>query len=191
MPTEVYDGVVTSDSIQSEDDRRLFVQFYQTAVKNETKSAAEGRPIFDEVAMVKIITPGSRDVLVNKATNHYRERFPLQWERFQKKLAPSPDGTPLEEVPFLTVGQIAELKALNVFTLEQLAGISDSHSRHFMSYNSMKQKAVAYLESAKSAAPITMLKNELEKRDAEIETLKQQVAKLMAVEDSKVTPKAA
>jgi len=185
MPTEEYDGIVTSDSIQSEDDKRLFVQFFLAAVKNETKSAAEGRPIFDEIPMVKIITPGSRDVLVNKAHQIYRDRFPLQWDRFQKKLTPVQDGTRLEEVPFLTVGQIAELKALNVFTLEQLAGLSDANSRHFMSFNSMKQKAVAYLESAKSAAPITMLKNELEKRDSEIEVLKQQVAKLMAANEEK------
>jgi hypothetical protein len=180
MPTAEYDGVVTSDSVQSEDDKRLFVQFYMTAVKNESKSAEEGRPIFNEVAMVKIITPGSRDVLVNKASQTYKERFPAQWDRFQRKLTPAQEGTPLEEVPFLTVGQIAELKALNVFTLEQLAGIADTHSRHFMGFNSLKQKAVAYLESAKSAAPITMLKNELEKRDAEITTLKDQVAKLMS-----------
>jgi predicted MPP superfamily phosphohydrolase len=94
-------------------------------------------------------------------------------------LTPAQEGTPLEEVPFLTVSQIAELKGLNVYTLEQLAGIADTHSRHFMGFNSMKQKAVAYLESAKSAAPITAMKLELEKRDAEIEVLKQQVAKLM------------
>jgi len=187
MSTPEYDGVVTSDSVQSDDDKRLFVQFFMTAVKNESKSATEGRPIFDEVPMVRIITPGSRDVMVNKAMMVYQERFPVQWDRFQRKLTPAQEGTPLEEVPFLTVGQIAELKALNVFTLEQLAGISDTHSRHFMGCNGMKQKAVAYLESAKSAAPITAMKMELEKRDAEIEVLRGQVAKLMKAEETKKT----
>ena len=187
MPTPEYDGVVTSDAVQSDDDKRLFVQFFMTAVKNEQKSAAEGRPIFDEVPMIRIMTPGSRDVMVNKAMQVYQERFPVQWDRFKRKLEPAQEGTPLEEVPFLTVGQIAELKALNVFTLEQLAGISDTHGRHFMGYNGMKQKAVAYLESAKSAAPITRMREELEQRDAEINTLKQQVARLMANDEAKKT----
>src|SRR5262245_10732606 len=103
MYTPEYDGVVTSESIQSEADKKLFVQFFMIAKKNEGKSALEGRPIFDEVPMVKIITPGSKDVMVNKANETYQARFPLQWERFKKRLEQSQEGTPLEEVPFLTV----------------------------------------------------------------------------------------
>jgi len=179
MPTQEYDGVVTSESIQSDDDKRLVVEFYMAAVKDEGKSAEAGRPIFNDVPMIKIITPGSRDVYTNKALQVYRERFPKHWDRFQRRIVQIVEGTPLEEVPFLTVSQIAELKALNCLTLEQLAGIADTHGSKFMGFNGIKAKAVAYLEAAKSAAPITQLKAELERRDAEIITLQQQVALLM------------
>jgi hypothetical protein len=180
MPTPTYDGVVTSDLNESEEDKRLLVHFYTEAVKNEAKSAEAGRPIFDEIPMIRIITPGSRDVMVNVVNDRYKERFPRQWERFTKQLEQSVDGTPLEQVPFLTVGQIAELKAVNCLTLEHLAGMSDQLASKLMGMHSLRQKAKAYLEAANNAAPLTKLQAELEQRDAEIESLRNQLKTLQA-----------
>lgn len=179
MPTPTYDGTIYDDSTVHEEDKRLFVQFYYEAVKNETKSAAEGRPIFDEVPMVKIITPGSRDVMVTKAGKNYQMRFPKQWEAFLKQGEQTVNGTPLEQVPFLTVGQIAELKALNVQTLEQLANLSDTVMHRFMGANKMKQQAQAYLLAAFDNAPLATMQAELEKRDARISALEQQIEMLV------------
>jgi hypothetical protein len=180
MPTPTYDGAVYDDHTVHEEDKRLLVQFYNEAVKNATKSAAEGRPVFDEIPHVKIITPGSRDVMVTRATVNYQQRFPRQWDQFVRMQTQSLEGTPLEQVPFLTVGQIAELKALNVLTLEQLANLSDSVVHKFMGAQKMKQQAQNYLDAAKSAAPMTQLMAELEKRDAQIAALQQQVEALVA-----------
>lgn len=176
MPTPTYDGVVTSELDESAEDKRLLVQFYFEAVKNEFKSAQEGRPIFDDVPMIKIITPGSRDVMVAQANERYQTRFPRHWEAFQKKMSQVVEGTPLEQVPFLTVSQIAELKAVNCLTLEHLATMSDQNAAKFMGMNGLRQKAKDYLEAAKSAAPLTRLQAELAKRDNEIEVLKNQLA---------------
>ncbi len=178
MPTPTYDGVVTSELNESEEDKRLLVQFYTEAIKNESKSAEAGRPIFDEIPMIRIITPGSRDVMVNVVNDKYKERFPRHWERFLKQQEQSVDGTPLEQVPFLTVGQIAELKAVNCLTLEHLATMSDQLASKMMGMNSVRQKAQAYLAAAKDAAPITKLQAEIERRDNEIDTLKKQLAAL-------------
>lgn len=188
MPTPVYDGAIYDDQSIHEDDKRLFVQFYMEPVKNAVKSAAEGRPIFDEVPMVKIITPGSRDVMVTRANAQYQQRFPRQWEAFQRNIAQTVDGTPLEQVPFLTVSQVAELKALNVLSLEQLAGLSDAVLHRFMGAQKMKQQAQTYLDAAKSAAPMTQLMAELEKRDAQIAALQQQVEQLVAAKKATAEP---
>ncbi len=188
MPTPTYDGAVYDDQTVHEEDKRLFVQFYLEPVKNATKSAVEGRPIFDELPMVKIITPGSRDVMVTRATANYQQRFPKQWDAFQRNLSQSIEGTPLEQVPFLTVGQIAELKALNVMTLEQLANLSDAVVHKFMGAQKMKQQAQTYLDAAKSAAPMTQLMAELEKRDAQIAALQQQVEQLVAAKKATAEP---
>lgn len=44
-------------------DIRLFKQFYKRAVLNRVRSAEAGRPIFDEVDYIRIIVPGSKDIL--------------------------------------------------------------------------------------------------------------------------------
>lgn len=185
MPTPTFDGEVYDDQQQYKDDNKLFAQFFTQAVKNETKSLVEGRPIFDEKVLIRILTPGSRDVMVTTASEQYRMRFPKQWERFKMKHSQTQDGTPLEEVPFLTVGQIAELKGVNVHTLEQLAGMSDVLAQKFMGSHQLRQRAQAFLQAAKESAPVQQLQAELEKRDNEIELLKSQVNQLIAAQEAK------
>jgi hypothetical protein len=179
MPTAEYEGKVFEEDQQYEDDKRLFAQFFTEAVHDKVSSEREGRPIFREVPHIRIMTPGSRDVMVNKANETYKRRFPKQWERYQKQLEQVQDGTPLEQVPWLTVGVIAELKALNCFTLEHLAGMSDVQMSKMMGMTGYKQKAVAFLQLAKETAPFTQMQAQLEERDTQIAVLQQQVKQLM------------
>ena len=164
---------------QSEADRKLFVIFFKGTVKNETKSIAEGRPIFDEIDLVKIMTPGSRDTFVGDATPDYQARFPQQWARYKANQSQEDGGTPLNMVPWLTVGQIEEFKAFNVRTIEGLAGMADSVAQKFMGFHEFRRKAQAYLEAAKETAPIHKMQAELQKRDDEIAQLKETVANLV------------
>lgn len=178
MGTATYDAELYDQSNQYKDDNRLFAQFFVEAVQNKVKSDAEGRPVFDEVVMIRIITPGSRDVMVTKANEFYKQRFPRQWAAFEQKRTQVVDGTPLEQVPFLTVGQVAELKGVNVYTLEQLANLPDNVSQRFMGFYGLKQRAQSFLAAAKEAAPITKLQAELEQRDNEIALLRTQLEEL-------------
>jgi hypothetical protein len=184
MPTQTLDEPNYTDN-EYKDDDKLFVMFFMEAVHNKTKSDLEGRPIFDEKPMVKIVTPGSKDILVNKASEHYQRRFAKQWERFKRNQEQSVDGTPLEQVPFLTVGQIAELKALNVLTLEGLAGMSDSVAHRFMGFHDTRTKAQRFLEAAKSAAPITAMQAQIDDLKNTNEVLQRQLQELLAANDAK------
>jgi hypothetical protein len=185
MATEVYDQKVYEEDQMNEDDKRLFVQFFVEAVEDKLKSVEEGRPIFREVVNVRIIAPGSRDSTVTRATLHYQNRFQKQWDRFKKALEQTHEGTPLEQVPWLTVGVIAELKAMNCFSLEQLAGMSDSLASRMMGMHSFRQKAQAFLQAAKEAAPFTKMQAQLEERDVQIGVLQEQVKQLMAANAAK------
>jgi|SRR6185436_1626514 len=180
MATAEYDEKVYAEDQMFEDDKKLFVQFFMSAVQDPIKSKEEGRPIFREVPNIRVITPGSRDAMVTRATEHYQQRFSRQWDRFKKQLEQVQDGTPLDQVPWLTVGVIAELKGVNCFTLEQLAGMSDQLAGKMMGMHGFRQKAKAFLEAAAEAAPFTKMHAALEERDVEITVLKQQVAALMA-----------
>lgn len=187
MPTPVFDGFIIDANNEFEHDNKLYVKFFPQAVYNAAKSEDAGRPIFDEVDMIQVMTPGSRDSFVGKASQHYQFRFARQWAAYKAGKEQSADGTPIEEVPFLSVSQVAELKAVNVKTLEHLANMPDVLLQKFMGAHALKQRAQLFLNAAKDNAPMIKLQSELEKRDNEIAVLQRQMSELMAakaVEDA-------
>jgi len=179
MPTAQYDEKVFEQDQQYEDDKRLFVQFFLEPKQDMIASEREGRPIYREIPCIRIMTPGSRDVMVQKVTESYKRRFPKQWERFEKLQEQVVDGTPLEQVPWLSVGIIAELKAVNCHTLEALAGMSDNAMSKMMGMMGFRQKAQNFLAAAKETAPFTQMQAQIEARDNEIALLKQQNKEMM------------
>jgi hypothetical protein len=169
---------------QTEADKRLFVIFYKSALENREKSVAAGRPIFDDVDCIKIISPGSKDSFVGQATPDYQARFPIQWAKFVARQDQNVSGTPLEQLTWLTPAQIAEFHAINCRTIEQLVGMPDSVSQKFMGHYAIKQRAEAYLNASKDAAPLLKMQSELEKRDEQIKMLQDQMQKLVSAQEA-------
>jgi hypothetical protein len=191
MSTDVLDFAMNfDDNQQTEADKRLLVAFFKDTVKNEAKSIEAGRPIFDEIDLVKIITPGSRDSFVGDATEQYQERFRAQWERYKAGKTQSVSGTPLNQLPWLSVSQIAEFNAVGCQTVEQLVGMPDAMSQKFMGHHAIKQKALAYLDAATNAAPMLKMQAELDKRDEQIKELQAQMAAVIAANEKKAPVKA-
>lgn len=173
-------------------DHKLMTNFYVRAVQNNFKSSQEGRPIFDEVEFVRIIIPGDTKTIIDtKVTNEYRNRFAEKYERFKKGMAQAQTGTPLEVWPQMTVGQVAELKAMHISTVEQLADLSDVLAQKIMGSFQLRQKAQVFLEAAKGEAQNSKMAAELEKRDIEIAALKAQVEQILKVKSKPEAPKAA
>lgn len=111
-------------------DSRLAVRFYVLPVKNEFESEKQGRPIFQDVDMIQIMVPGDATSIVHQAVREdHKERFPIQWAHFQNKHAGDTReiGTPLSQWPRLSVSQVEELKALKIYTVENVAGMSDAN----------------------------------------------------------------
>jgi hypothetical protein len=183
------------DNQQAEADKRLFVQFYKDAVKNEFKSKEAGRPIFDEHDFVRVITPGSRDTVITRVADgsDYALRFPTQWARYKAGQNQDVTGTPLSQLPWMSVGQVAEFAAVGCRTVEQLVGMPDNLSQKFMGHHQIKQRAQVYLDAAKEAAPALKLQAELEKRDMEIAELRSMIEAMQAAkkaeQSAKVVPK--
>lgn len=182
-PTEF--GMMDYDGDANNDDKKLFVVFHRGFVQNEAKSAEAGRPVHDDVDMITIRVPGQRDSLVARADLGYQQRFPRQWAQFKANAEQLGSGTQLSEVPWLTPAQIADLKATNIHTVEQLAEMADSNAHVFMGAQGLKQRAKAYLDAAAGAAPALKLQAELEKRDEQIAELTAIVNRLVAEKKSK------
>jgi hypothetical protein len=185
MSTELDFTMNFEDNEQSDADKKLMVVFYKGLIHNEHKSIEAGRPIFDEIDQIKIMTPGSRDTFVGDATPTYQRRFPGQWARYKAGHDQTiGNGTPLNNLPWMTIGQIAEFNAVGCHTVEQLVGMSDALSQKFMGHLQIKQRAQVYLDSAKGNAPALKLQAELEKRDQQIAELQETVKNLIASQKS-------
>lgn len=169
----------------------LVVVFKHHAVLNETKTAAEGRPQYDDVEVVEIRAAGSRNTTVQPATavSHwatdpvtgaqtritYAERFPKQYQQFKARVAQTIAGTPLEHVPFLTEARRAELRALNVYTAEQLAGIDGQELKNLGNGGrELKNKVIEWMAEAKEKnAPNLQMAAELEAMRSRMQLLQE------------------
>jgi len=187
-PTAFDEPVNMENDPRHKMDDKLFVQFYKRAVINNFRTSQEGRPIFDELDYVRIIVPGSKDILDVEAETSYQRRFPKQWERYAANQAQTLSGTPLEVWPQMTVGIVAELKAMNIHTVEQLATIPDVVAGKFQGGQTFKQRAQAFLDAAAGDAQNSKMASELARRDEEIDLLKKQMQDLMASLSEKTKP---
>lgn len=174
-------------------DKKLLVKFYVKAVRNEFKSNQEGRPIYDEVDYVRIITPGNQLSIVDtKVTREHSEvRFSDQYRKFKSSQSQARSGTPLEVWPQMTVGQVAELKAMNIETVEDLAELDDVLAQRIMGNHDLRRRAKAFLEAAAGEAANSKLAHELEKRDNEIALLNEKINQLIAATAAANTAKVA
>ena len=168
-------------------DARLAVQFYKKSVKQENESEAAGRPIFKEFDFVRIMIPGDNLTEIDTyAQESHKQRFPRQWAHYQNQVANHQDivGTPLEAWPQITRSQAEELKGLKFHTVEAIADCSDQQLQRIgmvagMSPHTFRQKAKAFLNLATDSADIA-------KREAELQALRGENAKIKAETDAKL-----
>lgn len=173
---------------QAEADKALFVQFNLEPHQNMTKTALEGRPIFEEREYIMIMVPGDKDSIVHRpALENDKNRFRDRYERWKQKVGDQINtGTPLKMVPWLNSSQVKEMEYFNVYTLEQLAALSDSHAQRFIGINALRQRAKDAIQAAKEAAPLSAIRAEIEAKDNELKTalqaIKDQAARIELLE---------
>lgn len=184
------------DSDINSPDSRLAVRFFQREVKNNFRSEAEGRPIFDMRDYIRIEIPGDRNSIIETFVNDdHKRRFPMQWAQFlnekaEGKLSGDVQGTLLRDWPILTSAQAQELKHYKFYTVEQIASAGDDHISKIgmlagMSPFSLREKARAFLANAKDSAVVQQQAEALRERDEELRQLKEQVAQLLAAQEPK------
>ena len=174
-------------------DKGVHARFYIFPQKNEAKSASAGRPIFEDTEFVEIFASGNSSNIVRRPARHMdKERFRRQYEAFKAGHEDQVQGTLLHEVPWITRSQVEELAYLRIRTLEQLANVSDAACGKHVGLYDLKSKAQKALAAAEGAAPITELtkeneelKRRLDQRDKEMDTMKEQMDKLIALVQAK------
>lgn len=169
-------------------DSRLAVQFYKKSVKQDLASDEAGRPIFKEFDFVRIMIPGDNLTEIDTyAQESHKQRFPRQWAHYQNQVANHQDiiGTPLEAWPQITRSQAEELKGLKFHTVEAIAECSDQQLQRIgmvagMSPHNFRLKAKAFLNLANDSA-------EVAHREAELQALREENAKITAETEAKLS----
>ena len=175
-------------------DESLFVVFYMGTLKNDARSEAEGRHIFDDVECVRIIVPGDKNMLIDRpATKDDKRRFAKQYAMFQqgKTEEEQVSGTRLTEWPFLSRAQVEEFRYLGMRTVEQLAEVRDDICARVPGLTTVKKNAQTWLGKAKSSAEAAKITKTLEDQAAEIATLKQVIKGMGEREDARIAAAAA
>lgn len=169
-------------------DKGVHARFYMHPQQDEQKSAAAGRPIFEETEFVEIIAAGNQTSIIRRPARQMdKQRFQRQYEAFKAGHGDSDYGTILSEVPWITRSQVEELSYLRIRTLEQLANVSDSECGKHVGLYELKSKAQKALAAAEGAAPLTELEQEnkalkktLDDQQSQMSKMQEQMAKLIA-----------
>ena len=159
-------------------DEQLLVRFYRDIKQNPLKTEESGRPMYDEVDWIEIHQPGNKlSSIMRVATDKDKQRFARHWQAYQaRENQEELSGTPLEQWPGVTKAQIAELKYLNIRSIEQLVNLSDGNSKTIMGIEAIKRSAKAYLEAADQQKAA----NEIQAGKAKVEALEEQNTKMAA-----------
>ena len=155
--------------------------FYMRAVRSPARSEESGRPVFDEIAYVRVLVPGDRNSVVDRrVADADRARWPERWAAFEARRE-RPAGTPIEHWPYLTVAGVAELRALEVFTVEQVAN-ADGALRRRIGENAaaLAERARQFLQPQPETE--TALRGEIARLKREIGRLEADNARLRKAE---------
>ena len=163
-----------NEAFGEQKDGKMPVFFHTVQVKNKFKSEQAGRPIFEEQVFITKIVPGGGLTIDRKIRETDKDEFPREWAHWENKKVNLVQGTPLDAWPAISQTQKAEFKALHIFTVDQFAALSDSIGQKIMGFNDLRTQARAFVMAGKSSE----LSDKLAAQDAEMATMRAQIAKL-------------
>ena len=157
--------------------RKVFPEFFAKAVKNIAKSEIQGVPVFDEVEFVTLRIAGdAKSEVVKKVTDDVKAQYAQEYAHWKQTKTQSITGWPVEQMPGLTAGQVAVLKALNIHTVEQLSELTDGNlSAVGMGARDLRAKAQFLVKSARDNAAGMRQAAENDRLKSEVEDLKRQI----------------
>ena len=152
-------------------------EFFMDSVIDQAASAAQGRQIWTDLEMVKVIMPGNSLMMPNfKVTDEHRQRWPEHYKAFKEGLEPPTDGTPIEQWPILSKAQVKELRYLEIRTIENMANIPDSTlQRMGMGGMALRDLARSYLDDGQKHQLETKMMHENEALRSQLSAQQQQI----------------
>lgn len=171
-------GLNADGSVELGSDAQLAVLFYNRAVPNEVRSREQGTPVYEPRDYVKIFHPGEKDVIDRPAKEADKLRFARQWAAYQQRRDQVAEGTPLEHLFPGNPEIVAQLRAVHVHTVQQLASLSDTAAGGIPFGGALRDKAKTFLDGAERAKGYHVLEKQLEEERAKNRELGERLAAL-------------
>lgn len=156
----------------------VHAEFEMYPVLHGIESKAQGREIYVDKPHVRIKVAGNdKEEYFGPVNEQIRARFPEEWEAFERGGAEVHIGTPIDRWPEITPSQVKMLKALHIYTVEDMASLSDAGLQKVgMGGQKLRAAAQRFLSVAQNNADFEKMQ-ELEAQNA---AMKQQLAELQA-----------
>lgn len=164
--------------------QELRPDFFMDTIKDALASRDAGREIFREIERVRIIIPGAvATIAVKNVSDVERQRWPEAYAAFKAGQEAPIVGTPIEEWPVLNRAMVAELRHLQIRTVEELARLSDVQVQHIgMGGSILRERARAFLDDAlhealtsKALAENDVMRSRIGALERQVEQLGQQL----------------
>ena len=121
------------------------VEFYLHPVVDREASLKAGRRIYKPETYIKVQNRGYKDFMSRRATEQDQHDYPIAWARFENGKHRDV-GTPLDKLPSWTPEIEAELKSLDIHSLEDLVRKDVAAD-----LNHLKQQAQWFIEMKEAA----------------------------------------
>ena len=173
----------TDESFMESNRGKMAVFFHAVQVRNNFKSDAEKRPIFEERIFIKKLVPGDSTLIVDRPMREQdMEDHPIEWARYEQKKEQKVAGTPIDAWMAVSETQKAEFKALNIFTIDQFANLPDVTGDKIMGFNDLRSKARAFIMAAQDSQMMDKIRAEMDKK---LEAQEAELAELRAMINKK------
>lgn len=187
--------------LELKEERPAYVRFETRAVEDRNASIEKGHYVTKNVDYALITPPFSKDCVSQEVTvwlktmdenvsagrlpSRWRDNYKQQYEAWKRNEDVPLDGTPIKGWPLLSPAQQANLIAINVRTVEDLAAINDEgQKRYGMGALDLKNKAQAWIKSASSLGSVVQenasLKARVTDQEKTIQSMSEQLQELSA-----------
>lgn len=161
--------------------------FFVEAIKDDAASERDGRPIFRErecVALMIAGDPNSRPVHpISESLFKEKPWLRVHYERWKSNLEPLKSGTPLSQWAPMTPAKLHEFEALDIRSVEDLAGWPDYAIGRMPDGRQWRDKAKAWLNSAAGSAEVLRLVAENDRMREELAELRKTQLEMRASMD--------
>jgi hypothetical protein len=155
------------------------IYFFDKAERDGQASEKEGRPVFKNKVYIHKSTPGDNLLAIERPVRDTdKQEFPREWKVYEEKVSHKIDGTPLSEWPQLDRLQVAELNAVNIHSVEQLANLSEGFGSKVMGFQLLRKKAQDFLNYAANLANAEKAEEEKKALRADNEAKEAELQKL-------------